>query len=96
MLITKVRNSYLKGEKYGCQILLTPTSYLYGNTIMMKPIKLPSKTEFEKELKEAGKWAKSVGYEEDDVSGDKDLLDLKKFEGIEIVTAKEFYEKYVK
>ena len=62
----------------------------------MKPIKLPSKTEFEKELKEAGKWAKSVGYEEDDVSGDKDLLDLKKFEGIEIVTAKEFYEKYVK
>ena len=63
---------------------------------MMKPIKLPSKTEFEKELKEAEKWAKSVGYEEDDVSGDKDLLDLKKFEGIEIVTAKEFYEKYVK
>ena len=68
MLITKVRNSYLKGEKYGCQILLTPTSYLYGNTIMMKPIKLLSKTEFEKELKEAEKWAKSVGYEEDDVN----------------------------
>ena len=35
---------------------------------MMKPIKLPSKTEFEKELKEAEKWAKSVGYEEDDVN----------------------------
>ena len=30
------------------------------------------------------------------VSGDKDLLDLKKIEGIEIVTAKKFYEKYVK
>ncbi len=29
-------------------------------------------------------------------SGVKDLLDLKKFEGIEIVTVKEFYEKYVK
>ena len=28
------------------------------------------------------------------VSGDKDLLDIKNFAGIEIVTAREFYEKY--
>lgn len=42
--------------------------YLHGDTIIMKPIKLPSITEFEKELKEAEKWAESVGYREEDVS----------------------------
>ena len=30
------------------------------------------------------------------VSGDNDLLDIKNFAGIEIVTAREFYEKYLK
>ena len=30
------------------------------------------------------------------VSGDKDLLTIKNFEGIEIVTAREFYDKYLK
>ena len=30
------------------------------------------------------------------VSGDSDLLDIKNFAGIEIVTAREFYEKYIK
>ncbi len=30
------------------------------------------------------------------VSGDNDLLELKNFAGIEIVTAREFYEKYIK
>ena len=29
------------------------------------------------------------------VSGDKDLLVLEKFENIEIITAKEFWEKYM-
>ncbi len=30
------------------------------------------------------------------VSGDNDLLDIKNFAGIEIVTAREFYEKYLR
>ena len=30
------------------------------------------------------------------VSGDNDLLTIKNFEGIEIVTAREFYDKYLK
>ena len=30
------------------------------------------------------------------VSGDNDLLTLKNFDGIEIVTAREFYDKYIK
>lgn len=29
------------------------------------------------------------------VSGDKDLLDIKEFEGIQVITAKEFCEKYL-
>ena len=29
------------------------------------------------------------------VSGDNDLLDIKNFAGIEIITAREFYEKYL-
>lgn len=30
------------------------------------------------------------------VSGDNDLLELKNFAGIEIVTAREFYDRYIK
>ena len=42
--------------------------YVYGNTIVMKPIKLPEESDFEKDLKEAEAWAKSVGYKAEDVN----------------------------
>lgn len=43
-------------------------AYTSGDTIIIKTLKLPSIDEFEKDLKEAQKWAKSVGYSEDDVN----------------------------
>lgn len=43
--------------------------YASGDAIMLKTLKMPSKTEFELALKETQKWAKSVGYKESDVDG---------------------------
>ena len=37
-----------------------------------------------------------IDFETYIVSGDNDLLTIKNFAGIEIVTAREFYEKYLK
>lgn len=42
-------------------------AYTSGDVIMLKTLKLPTAEEFEASLDEAQKWAKSVGYEENDV-----------------------------
>lgn len=42
-------------------------AYTSGDTIIIKTLKLPSIDEFEKDLRNAQKWAKSVGYTEEDV-----------------------------
>ena len=43
-------------------------AYTCGDVIMLKTLKLPSAEEFETSLDEAQKWAKSVGYNENDVN----------------------------
>ena len=43
-------------------------AYTSGDVIMLKTLKLPSAEEFEVSLNEAQKWAKSVGYNENDVN----------------------------
>ena len=43
-------------------------AYASGDVIMLKTLKLPSAEEFEASLDEAQKWAKSVGYNENDVN----------------------------
>lgn len=43
-------------------------AYTSGDTIVLKTLKLPSAAEFEASLDEAQKWAKSVGYNENDVN----------------------------
>ena len=43
-------------------------AYTSGDVIMLKALKLPSAEEFEASLDEAQKWAKSVGYNENDVN----------------------------
>ena len=43
-------------------------AYTSGDVIMLKTLKLLSVVEFEASLDEAQKWAKSVGYDEDDVN----------------------------
>lgn len=43
-------------------------AYTSGDVIILKTLKLPSAEEFESSLDEAQKWAKSVGYNEDDVN----------------------------
>ena len=42
-------------------------AYTSGDVIILKTSKLPSAEEFESSLDEAQKWAKSVGYNENDV-----------------------------
>ncbi|MBD5460513.1 MAG: AbrB/MazE/SpoVT family DNA-binding domain-containing protein [Lachnospiraceae bacterium] len=42
-------------------------AYTSGDVIMLKTLKLPSYEEFEASLDEAQKWAKTVGYNENDV-----------------------------
>ncbi len=42
-------------------------AYTSGDVIILKTLKLPSAEEFESSLDEAQKWAKSVGYNENDV-----------------------------
>ena len=43
-------------------------AYVIGDIIMLKPINLPTEEDFKKSLDEASKWAKEVGYKEDDVN----------------------------
>ena len=42
-------------------------AYTHGDTIMLKVLKMPELSEFEKEMDEAQKWAKSVGLTQSDV-----------------------------
>ena len=42
-------------------------AYTHGDTIMLKVLKMPELSEFEKEMDEAQKWAKSVGITQSDV-----------------------------
>lgn len=42
--------------------------YVYGDTLMMKVLKLPNPEEFKKKLDEAEKWAESVGLTEEEVN----------------------------
>lgn len=42
--------------------------YVYGDTIMMKVLKLPNPEEFKRKLDEAEKWAESVGLTEEEVN----------------------------
>ena len=42
-------------------------AYTYGDTIMLKAIKIPTEEEFASSLKEAQEWAASAGYTEDDI-----------------------------
>lgn len=41
---------------------------VFGDTLVIKPVKMPSEEEFEKSLDEAQKWAASVGLTEDDIN----------------------------
>ena len=43
-------------------------AYAYGDTLMLKVLKIPSEKEFKNTLDKAQKWAASVGYSESDVS----------------------------
>lgn len=43
-------------------------SYAYGDTIVMKVVRLPSEEEFEQALSDAQNWAKEAGLTETDVS----------------------------
>ena len=61
---------------------------------MLKTLKLPTAEEFEASLDEAQKWVTSVGYEESDVDDIiKSARKNKKYENIQIITAKEFCKK---
>jgi len=40
---------------------------VFGDTLVMKPVKMPSEEEFEKSLEEANSWAGSVGLTEEDI-----------------------------
>lgn len=42
-------------------------AYTYGDTIMLKVLKLPDSSEFKKQLDEAQAWAKSNGLTQSDV-----------------------------
>lgn len=58
----KVRNEMgiKQGDKLAYLIL--------DDTMVIKPIKMPSMKEFKESLDEAQEWAESVGYTEDDVN----------------------------
>ena len=43
-------------------------AYVYGDTLMLKVLKIPSEEEFKNTLDNAQKWATSVGYSETDVN----------------------------
>ena len=42
-------------------------AYTFGDTIMLKVLKVPTNEEFLKMMDNAQEWAKSVGYKEEDV-----------------------------
>lgn len=42
-------------------------AYTYGDTIMLKVLKLPKSSEFKKVMDEAQEWAQSVGLTQSDV-----------------------------
>jgi antitoxin PrlF len=41
---------------------------VFGDTLVIKPVKMPSEEEFEQSLDEAQSWAASVGLTEDDIT----------------------------
>ncbi len=43
-------------------------AYTFGDTIMLKVLKVPTNEEFLKMMDNAQEWAKSVGYKEEDVN----------------------------
>ena len=43
-------------------------AYVLGDLILLKPINVPTESDFKKSLDEAAEWAKEVGYKEDDVN----------------------------
>ena len=43
-------------------------AYTSEDAIVLKALKMPPKEDFEKVLKQTQKWAKSVGYDENDVN----------------------------
>ena len=44
-------------------------AYAIGDTVMLKPVKVPTEDDFKAWLDEAQEWALSVGYEEGDIAG---------------------------
>lgn len=50
--------------KYGDRLAYV----VFGDTLVIKPVKMPSEEEFEKSLDEAQEWAASVGITEDDIN----------------------------
>ena len=42
-------------------------AYVYNDVIMLKVIKMPTASDFEKDLDAAKAWAASVGYKESDI-----------------------------
>lgn len=50
--------------KYGDRLAYV----VFGDTLVIKPVKMPSEEEFEKSLDEAQEWAASVGLTEDDIN----------------------------
>ncbi|MCR5458119.1 MAG: AbrB/MazE/SpoVT family DNA-binding domain-containing protein [Clostridiales bacterium] len=46
-------------------------AYTYGDSLLLKVLKVPSTDEFKKTMDEAQAWASSVGYKESDV---KDII----------------------
>ena len=44
-------------------------AYTSGDVIMLKVLRLPTAEDFESLMDEAGQWAASVGYKEEDVEG---------------------------
>lgn len=41
---------------------------VFGDTLIIKPVRMPSEAEFKKSLDEAQEWAASVGLTEDDIN----------------------------
>lgn len=41
---------------------------VFGDTLILKPVKMPTEAEFEKSLDDAQAWAASVGLTEEDVN----------------------------
>ena len=50
--------------KYGDRLAYV----VFGDTLVIKPVKMPSEEEFERSLDEAQEWAASVGLTEDDIN----------------------------